>query len=221
MARPADSSNYTIADRSALTIQPGRRSIKTVAASGAFINHSRDSIMTTKKETIVTIRKEGQKIEQTNAAIVGRVDASEFDTASAATATLNAKLCLNMLAGNVAPAIKKAASERGALRELMPSASNPDLNAIKVCLEKSPAELRAGWQAHVDSVKRVRSVSLQALAKSVTPKKPASVPFKERYAEAWGKLYNAERELANSEELKALYMLAIDAGWENPDEAKS
>lgn len=174
---------------------------------------------TKKKEIIITVRKHGQKIEQTNAAIVGRVDASEFDTASAAQATLNAKLCMNLLAGNVDPAIKKAAAERGELRKLLPSASNADLNAIKACMGLPPTALRKGWQAHVDAVKRVHGVTLQALAKSMAEKKPATTPFKERYVEAWGKLYQHERDIANLEELKALYNLAIDAGWINPDEA--
>jgi len=172
-----------------------------------------------KTETIVTIRKHGETIELHNAALDKPVDPREFDTASAAQATMNAKLCMNMLAGKVSPEIKAAAGERGKLRELMPSASNPDLNAIKVCLEHTPAKLRRGWQAHVDKAKRVHGVTLQAIAKSVTPPKETAKPFKQQFAEAWAALFEADRDLARSEDLKRLYMLAIDAGWENPDEA--
>lgn len=175
---------------------------------------------TKKKEIIITVRKHGQKIEQHNAALDGRVAASEFDTASAAQSTLNAKLCMNLLAGNVDPAIKKAAAERGELRKLMPNSSNADINAIKVCAGMAATALRKGWQDHVDSVKRVHGVTLQALAKSVAEKKPATTPFKERYVMAWGKIYAHSPILANCEELEALYNLAIDAGWVNPDETE-
>lgn len=176
--------------------------------------------MTAKKEIVVTIRKAGKKIEQHNAALDAAVDPREFDTASAAQATMNAKLCMNLLAGKVSPQIKAAAQERGKLRELMPSASNADLNAIKACLEHNPATLRKGWQAHVDKAKRIHGVTLQAIAKSVAEPKPKAKPFKEQYAEAWGALFEADRDLACSEELKRLYNLAIDAGWINPDEAE-
>lgn len=173
-----------------------------------------------KAEVIVTIRKTGKTIEQTNAAVLAPVDPGEFDTASVAVGTLNTAMALNLIAGKVDQGIKTAASQRGELRKLMPNSSSADINAIKVCLESTPAKLRAGWQAHVDSVKRLHGITLQALAKSVTPKKPAKESFKDRYVTTWNKFYNAEPNLAKSDELEALYMLAIDAGWENPDDAK-
>jgi hypothetical protein len=218
----ADSSNYTIT-HSRLTFQRGTRKLYLSVRerpTGALLKPFKGIIMTSKKtETIVTVRKHGEKIEQTNAAAVSQVQPEEFDTASAATSTLNAKLCLNLLDGNVSSKYKKAANVWGGLRELMPNASNADLNAIKVCLQHTPAKLRQGWQAYVDKRQRIHGVTLQALVKSVTPPKETTKPFKQRYAEDFAELYRANPDVARSAALEKLYMLAIDAGWENPDEA--
>jgi len=174
---------------------------------------------TKRKETIVTIRKNGEKIEQHNASMDAPVSPQEFNEASAGQAAINAKLCMNLLAGRVHRDVTNAAKERGGLNKLLPDASQADKNAIRVCLEATPAKLRDAWQRHVDSKKRVHGVTLQALAKGVKGKdQPKSVPFKDQYVEAWAALYNADRDLARSEELKRLWMLAIDAGWQNPDD---
>ena len=175
-----------------------------------------------RKETIVTVRKHGEKIEQHNAAKDAPVSPSEFNAASAGQAAINAKLCMNLLAGRVHKDVKAAAKETGGLNKLLPDASQADKNAIRTCLgdKVTPAQLRKVWQAHVDSKKRVHGVTLQALAKGLKGKpEQRAVPFKDQYAQAWAELFQKDKALAVDPRLERLYQLAIDAGWENPDEA--
>jgi len=173
-----------------------------------------------RNEIIVTIRKQGETIERHNAAIEKPVSASELNTAAAGQRAINEKLCMNLLAGKVSAEVSKAAAESGGLNKLLPDASQADKQAIRECVKSTPAAIRKGWQAHVDKRKRVHGVTLQALANGVKDK-PAekATPFKQQYAEAFAELYKANPDVARSAALEKLYMLAIDAGWENPDEA--
>jgi len=181
--------------------------------------------MSNKKEILVTIRKtttkaDGAQIERHNAAIESPVTAAEINTAAAGQKAINAKLCMNLFAGKVSQEIKTAAKAKGGLRKLMPEVSNADANALRVCLEQTPAKLRAAWQTHVDGKKRVHGVTLQAMAKQFAdkPEQP-SVPFKQRMVEQFDALFKHDRELALSPALRGLHDLACEAGWENPDEA--
>jgi len=180
--------------------------------------------MSNAKEILVTISKvttkdEGAKVERHNAAIEKPVTASEINTAAAGQRAINAKLCMNLLAGKLSAEVSNAAAETGGLNKLLPDASQADKQAIRVCAAVTPAAIRKAWQKHVDSRKRVHGVTLQALANGVK-EKPAekAVPFKEQYRAAFAELFKTNRELAMSGELKALHDLAVDAGFENPDE---
>ena len=75
-------------------------------------------------------------------------------------------LCLNLMAGSVDKSIAEAHAKRGGLRRLFPKFANADINALKVCMDCKPETLVAAWQKHAETVKRIRGLSLQAIAKA-------------------------------------------------------
>ena len=113
---------------------------------------------------ICTSKTEKATTEQ-NAMAVPMVEVSEI----VASDSVKAHLCLNLMAGHVAPSILEAHAKRGGLKRLFPGMANAEANALRTCLDAKPAALVAGWNSHVASVKRIRSISLQALAKAIKP----------------------------------------------------
>ena len=118
----------------------------------------------TKAETLmICIGKTEKASTEVNAMSIPVVNAAEL----VASDSTKAHLCLNILAGHVDPAIREAHAKRGGLKRLFPGMANPEANALRVCLDTPREKLVAGWSKYTVAAKRVRNISLQALAKSV------------------------------------------------------
>jgi len=127
--------------------------------------------MATKKEKalLVTIEKNGGDVIKINAADVPTMDVENINAAG----DVLQSLCLNLLAGAVSGKIQDAHAKKGGLTRLFPRMSEADKNALRACLDSTPAKLTAAWEHHAEKAKRIRGVSLQALARQIREKKAA------------------------------------------------
>lgn len=136
--------------------------------------------MTTRKQSTKSATKSDNKpaevlvcVEKTNDGTIRNYNALSVPVVTVAeltaTTSVMEHLCLNILAGNVAPEITEAHAKRGGLRRLFPKFCNPDLNALKNCLDIKPTALVAAWNKRASEVKRVRGITLQALYKAAKP----------------------------------------------------
>lgn len=116
-----------------------------------------------KTELLVVINKTEKSESSVNALAAPVVAASEI----VASDSIKSQLCLNILAGQVDPAIIEAHGKRGGLKRLFPGMANAEANALRICLDAKPAKLVAGWAEYTAKAKRVRCISLQALAKTI------------------------------------------------------
>lgn len=116
-----------------------------------------------KTELLVIINKTEKAESSVNALAAPVVAAAEI----VASDSIKSQLCLNILAGQVDPAIIEAHGKRGGLKRLFPGMANAEANALRICLDAKPAQLVAGWSEYTAKAKRVRCISLQALAKTI------------------------------------------------------
>ena len=114
-------------------------------------------------ELLVCINKTEKAISNINALTVPVVVASEV----VASDNVKAQLCLNIMAGHVDKTIIEAHAKKGGLKRLFTGMANAEANALRVCLDAKPEALVKGWAAYTAQAKRVRNISLQALAKTV------------------------------------------------------
>ena len=116
-----------------------------------------------KKSISVCVKKEKDDLTMRNVLDVATIKAEEVNTAD----NVKEALCLNMMAGRVDPAITEAHAVRGRLAKLFPNMPNAELNALRKCLDAKPEILVAGWAEFAAEAKRIRGVSIQALAKAI------------------------------------------------------
>lgn len=165
-----------------------------------------------KNELLVTLEKNTKgEAHIVNANSIGAVKATELNAAD----DIKQAFALNILAGHVDADIMTANSKHGGLARLFPNMANADRNAIKHLLGTDRADLLAAWEARCDRAKRVRPLSLQALAKAHKDanREPSeqSATFKEQFLAVWENLPAKTRDSAA---LVKMYDLAIEAGWE-------
>lgn len=134
-----------------------------------------------KKALMICTHKTEKDLLEVNAYDVAQVLPSEIVAGDNA----KAHLCLNIMAGNVEAHILEAHGKRGGLKRLFPGMANAEANALRVCLDAKPETLIAGWNNFTAKAKRVRNISIQALAKSIKePSGETKVTLKDTLA-AW------------------------------------
>lgn len=137
-------------------------------------------------EVLVVIDKDAKGVNEINASLANVVFPAELNAAN----DVQGNLCLNLLAGTTHAEIVTAHAAHGGIKKLFPRLSNADRNALKVCLDSTPAKMQAAWTAHVGKVKRLHGITLQAVSKAVkaADKDPndteAKITLKEELA-AW------------------------------------
>jgi hypothetical protein len=117
-------------------------------------------------EILVVVNKTEKATSEINALSIPTVSVAEI----VASGSVMSHLCLNILAGITDKTILEAHAKRGGLKRLFPAMANADANALRICLDTPRAKLLAGWQSYTASTKRVRAISLQAMAKSIREK---------------------------------------------------
>jgi len=162
-------------------------------------------------DVLVIAEKNGETITYHNAAADAPISPVEVQSSL----NVQSALCFNLLAGNMHGEILEAAGKRGGIRRLFPSMANADHAALKACLASNPETLRNGWAGHCAKTKRVRGITLQALAKSIRVKDPDDAgkqkSIRERLVETWEAFAEANPKLANDVALKPLFDLYNDA----------
>jgi hypothetical protein len=122
-------------------------------------------------EVLVIIEKDNKgECRTVNALLEHVIQPSELMAAN----SVQAALCLNLMAGNTHADIVAAHEKHGGIARLFPTMANADKNALKKCLDSTPAKLQAAWAAHAANVKRIRGISLQAIAKAISEPKAKS-----------------------------------------------
>lgn len=116
-------------------------------------------------ELLICTCKTDKAATEVNALAVAPVSVAEI----VASDSVKAQLCLNIMAGKVDPAIIEAHGKRGGLKRLFPGMANAEANALRICLDAKPDALAKAWQGYTATHKRIRNITLQALAKSVRP----------------------------------------------------
>ena len=116
-----------------------------------------------KKALMICTHKTEKELSTMNAYDAPLVHAAEIKAGDNA----KAHLCLNMMAGTVDKEITDAHAKHGGLKRLFPGMANAEANALRVCLDAKPEKLVAGWAEFTAKAKRVRNISIQALAKSI------------------------------------------------------
>ena len=159
-------------------------------------------------DVLVIAEKNGEAITYHNAAAETPISPAEVK----ASIGVQSALCFNLLAGRVHSEIVEAFSKRGGIRRLFPSMANADHAALKSCLAANTETLRNGWDGHCAKTKRVRGITLQALAKSIREPSAESgtTSVKDRFVELWEQLEKENAELAASDALKGFFDLYAD-----------
>ena len=118
------------------------------------------------KDVLVTFARKGSEREQRNALLAPVVLLDELTVAGATMSDF----VMNLLAGRIDPRVTEAAKKRGGLRKLLADSgamSLTDTKALGLVLAVPPAKRVKAWEAHADTVKRFRGVSLQGIAKGL------------------------------------------------------
>jgi len=119
-----------------------------------------------KEDVLVTFARKGAEREQRNPGLVPVVLLDELKTAGETAADF----AMNLLAGRVDPRIMEAANKRGGLKRMLADPgilSGTDTKAISAVLAVPVEKRIRAWEAHADTVKRFRGVSLQGIAKGL------------------------------------------------------
>jgi hypothetical protein len=85
-------------------------------------------------------------------------------------------LCMNILAGRLDPEIAEAIAKKGGIARLFNgSLDDQSVSALKKVTKVTPDAMRKAWAAYVARMSRVRTISLQSMAKAlVEPKEPTA-----------------------------------------------
>lgn len=125
-----------------------------------------------KRELLVIVAKDTKGATRS----VNALDVAPVTTVAIVSAGREkANLCLNLLADNVDKTIRDAIDSRGGIARLFNGKiSDPEISAMKRIVAVA-ADIRvAAWKAFTLTAKRVRTISLQGLAKAIAAyQKPA------------------------------------------------
>ena len=134
----------------------------------------------TPEAVIVTVSKSKTEVATLDASLSPVMTMGDVTAAVAVTSSL----ALNFLAGNVHADILACKN----ISTSFPRMGNADKQALRVLLPLKAENIRASWATYVASLKSLRGVSLQALAKAAKGKAAtATESFKDRVI-AWATL---------------------------------
>lgn len=124
-----------------------------------------------KKELMICVAKDAKGPRSVNALDVPPVTTVAIVNAGRE----KANLCLNLLADNVDKTIRDAIDSRGGIARLFNGKiSDPEISAMKKIVAVAADVRVKAWKAYTLAAKKVRTISLQGLAKAIAAyQKPA------------------------------------------------